>query len=109
MNDDYNMIVPNDWVPDNSIIKVVGVGGGGCNAVSYMFNQGIQGCSFIVCNTDPQSLSMSPVPVKIKLGQGELGAGCDPIEGRNAALESQDIIKKMVIDNGTKIIQSDFP
>ena len=101
MNDDFNMI-PSDWTPDNAIIKVIGVGGGGCNAVSYMYKQKIQGCSFIVCNTDPQSLSASAVPVKIRMG--DLGAGTDPIEGRNAALESQDVIKEKVIDNGTKML-----
>ena len=51
-----NSIVPTDWTPENSIIKVIGVGGGGCNAVNYMYRQNIQGCSFIVCNTDAQAL-----------------------------------------------------
>ena len=46
------MITPSDWIPENSIIKVLGVGGGGCNAVNYMYNQRIEGCTFIVCNTD---------------------------------------------------------
>ena len=102
MNDDFTPITPSEWAPDNSIIKVIGVGGGGCNAVSYMYNQKIEGCSFIVCNTDPQSLAVSPVPVKIRMG--DLGAGTDPIEGRNAALESQDIISEKVITNGTKML-----
>ena len=59
-----------DWVPENSIIKVIGVGGGGVNAVNYMYNKRIEGCTFIVCNTDSQSLKKSPVPVKIQLGSG---------------------------------------
>ena len=101
MKEEYN-ITPPEWTPDNSIIKVIGVGGGGVNAVSYMYNQKIQGCSFVVCNTDPQSLSASPVPVKIQMG--DLGAGTDPILGRNAALESQDIIKEKVITNGTRML-----
>lgn len=91
------------WVPDNSIIKVIGVGGGGCNAVTYMYNQKIQGCNFIVCNTDSQALQKSNVPVKIQLGEG-LGAGTNPTKGRNAALESQDIIAEKVLNNGTQML-----
>ena len=98
-----DMILPNDWVPENSIIKVIGVGGGGCNAVTYMYNEKIQGCSFIVCNTDSQALQKSNVPVKIQLGEG-LGAGTDPTGGRNAALESQDLIARTALDNGTKML-----
>ena len=98
-----DMILPNDWVPENSIIKVIGVGGGGCNAVTYMYNEKIQGCSFIVCNTDSQALQKSNVPVKIQLGEG-LGAGTDPTGGRNAALESQDLIAKTALDNGTTML-----
>ena len=80
---------PSDWTEDNKkIIKVIGVGGGGCNAVDYMYKQNIQGCTFIVCNTDAQALNDCEVPVKIQLGTG-LGAGCNPTEGRNAALNSQ--------------------
>ena len=70
-----NLIAPTDWIPDNSNIKAIGVGGGGCNAVTYMYNQKIQGCTFIVCNTDRQALESSNVPVKIQMGKG-LGAGC---------------------------------
>ncbi len=80
-----NNITPNDWNQENAIIKVVGVGGGGCNAVNYMYRQNIQGCSFIVCNTDAQALQNSEVPVKIQMGQNGLGAGTDPTAGRNAA------------------------
>ena len=86
-----NLITPDDWVPVDSIIKVIGVGGGGCNAVDYMYRQKIEGCTFIVCNTDSQALDHIDVPVKIQLGSG-LGAGCDPTKGRNAALDSQDVI-----------------
>lgn len=92
------LITPENWVPVDSIIKVIGVGGGGCNAVDYMYRQKIEGCTFIVCNTDSQALDNSDVPVKIQLGSG-LGAGCDPTKGRNAALDSQDIIAEKVLTN----------
>ena len=103
MNADIN-IVPNDWKEDQHIIKVIGVGGGGCNAVNYMYKQNIQGCSFIVCNTDAQALQSSEVPVKIQMGQNGLGAGTDPTAGRNAALESQDEISRKVLESGTKML-----
>ena len=96
-------IAPMDWATSDEIIKVLGVGGGGCNAVNYMFTQGIKGCSFVVCNTDSQALKGSPVPVKIQMGRG-LGAGTNPINGRNAALESQDQIEKVVLDTHTKML-----
>ena len=96
-------ITPADWTPGNSIIKVIGVGGGGCNAVNYMYREGIKGCNFIVCNTDSQALAQSSVPVKIQLGAG-LGAGTDPNAGRNAAIESQAIIAEKVLDNGTEML-----
>ena len=99
-----NNIVPNDWNDENAIIKVIGVGGGGCNAVNYMYRQNIQGCSFIVCNTDAQALQTSEVPVKIQMGQNGLGAGTDPTAGRNAALEAQDEIARKVLDCGTKML-----
>lgn len=98
-----NDIMPNDWIPENSIIKVIGVGGGGCNAVNYMYHQRIEGCTFIVCNTDAQALESCDVPVKIQLGEG-LGAGCNPTEGRNAALNSQDEIAEKVINNNTDML-----
>ena len=105
MNYDYNKeIVPTDWNEENAIIKVIGVGGGGCNAVNYMYRQNIQGCSFIVCNTDAQALQISEVPVKIQMGQNGLGAGTDPTAGRNAALESQDEIARKALDCGTKML-----
>ena len=96
-------IAPMNWATSDEIIKVLGVGGGGCNAVNYMYAQGIKGCSFVVCNTDAQALKGSPVPVKIQMGRG-LGAGTNPINGRNAALESQDQIEKVVLDTHTKML-----
>ena len=97
-------IFPSDWTPENSIIKVIGVGGGGCNAVNYMYRQKIQGCSFIVCNTDAQALQNSPVPVKIQMGTNGLGAGTDPTAGRNAALESQEEIAAKVLGTNTQMV-----
>jgi len=96
--------IPDDWKQSQSIIKVIGVGGGGCNAVNYMYNQKIEGCSFVVCNTDAQALSASPVPMKIVMGSKGLGAGTDPAAGRNAALESQDEIISKVLECGTKML-----
>jgi cell division protein FtsZ len=104
---DYDIktnLTPVDWTyGGDSIIKVIGVGGGGCNAVNYMYRKNIEGCSFVVCNTDAMALSISDVPVKIQMGAG-LGAGTDPVAGRNAALEAQDEIAAKVLDNGTKML-----
>ena len=97
-------IVPEGWEPKSSIIKVIGVGGGGCNAVNYMYKQKIEGCTFIVCNTDRQALDKCEVPVKIQLGDEGLGAGTNPTEGRNAALNSQDEIEAKVLDKDTKML-----
>ena len=88
-------IKPSDWVVKESKISVIGIGGGGCNAVNYMFRENVQGCNFIVCNTDSQALDKSPVPTKIQLGHG-LGAGTNATAGRNAALDSQDEIAAVV-------------
>ena len=97
-------VTPNDWVPEpDSIIKVLGVGGGGCNAVNYMYNQKIEGCTFVVCNTDSQALNKCDVPVKIQLGEG-LGAGTNPREGRNAALGSQAEIEEKVLGGKTEML-----
>ncbi|MBQ0096261.1 MAG: cell division protein FtsZ [Bacteroidales bacterium] len=95
--------IPENWIPENSNIKAIGVGGGGQNAVTYMYNQHIEGCTFIVCNTDSQALENSNVPIKIHLGKG-LGAGCDPIKGRNAAEEAVDEIAEKVLDTGTEML-----
>lgn len=84
------------------IIKVVGVGGGGCNAVNNMYKEGVEGVTYAVCNTDSQSLSRSGVPVKIQLGEG-LGAGGDPEKGRNEAENTLDSIQKLLAD-GTKMV-----
>ena len=97
-------ITPADWVSSDSIIKVIGVGGGGCNAVNYMYNQKIEGCTFIVCNTDAQVLHQCDVPVKIQLGEDGLGAGTNPTEGRNAALNSQDLIAEKVLGGNTEML-----
>lgn len=102
---DNNMeIVPDTWKAEPSIIKVIGVGGGGCNAVNYMYRQKIEGCTFIVCNTDRQALDKCDVPLKIQLGDEGLGAGTNPTEGRNAALNSQDEIDEKVLDKDTKML-----
>ena len=84
------------------IIKVIGVGGGGCNAVRNMYNDQIGGVTYAVCNTDSQSLSRSPVPVKIQLGEG-LGAGGNPDVGKEKAEDSIDSIRKLLSD-GTKMV-----
>ncbi len=84
------------------IIKVIGVGGGGCNAVRNMYNDQIQGVTYAVCNTDSQSLLRSPVPVKIQLGEG-LGAGGNPEKGRMEAENGIDYIQKLLGD-GTKMV-----
>ncbi|MBQ9400691.1 MAG: cell division protein FtsZ [Bacteroidales bacterium] len=102
MMDDNMIIAPPDWATSDEIIKVLGVGGGGCNAVTYMYNLGIKGCSFVVCNTDAQALQRSSVPMKLQMGQG-LGAGTDPIKGRNAALDSQDQIQN-ILDKNTRML-----
>ena len=101
---DYMEVIPSDWVPEtDSIIKVLGVGGGGCNAVNYMYNQKIEGCTFVVCNTDSQALNKCDVPIKIQLGEG-LGAGTNPTEGRNAALNSQLEIAEKVLSKRTEML-----
>ena len=87
----------------NSIIKVIGVGGGGCNAVNHMYNEGIHDVTFVVCNTDNKALQDSPVPVKLQLGKEGLGAGNNPASGKHAAEESNDDIKKLLSD-GTKMV-----
>lgn len=87
-------------------IKVIGVGGGGSNAVNYMFEQGIAGVQFVICNTDSQALANSPVPTRIQLGQAiteGLGAGANPEVGEQAAIESMEEVKA-VLDEGTKMV-----
>ncbi len=89
-----------------SIIKVIGVGGGGSNAVNHMYNQGIVGVDFIVCNTDRQALDISPVPLKIQLGASltdGCGAGSIPEIGKNSAIENIEEIRS-ILSNGTKMV-----
>ena len=86
-----------------NIIKVIGVGGGGCNAVSNMYKEGVAGVSYAVCNTDSQSLKGSPVPVKMLLGATGLGAGANPELGRQEAENNVEDIKDLLQD-GTKMV-----
>ena len=89
-----------------SIIKVIGVGGGGSNALNHMYNQGIKDVEFVICNTDSQALMTSPIPTKLQIGvtltQG-LGAGANPEKGRNAALESKEDIRELLSED-TKMV-----
>ena len=90
----------------SNVIKVIGVGGGGSNAINHMFKQGIKGVDFIVCNTDSQALQNSPVPNKIQLGVSlteGLGAGANPDVGQQSAIESIGDIEKM-LDTNTKMV-----
>ncbi|WP_418991006.1 cell division protein FtsZ [Alistipes sp.] len=89
---------------DGSIITVVGVGGAGGNAVNHMWNQGIQGVTFMVCNTDQQALDKSPVERKIRLGAEGLGAGNDPENGRRAAVETLPEIRQLFEEAGTRMV-----
>jgi len=91
---------------NSSDIKVIGVGGGGSNAVNHMFNQGIEGVDFIICNTDRQALDLSPVPFKIQLGKqltDGRGAGMIPEVGMNAAMENIEDIREL-LSNNTKMV-----
>lgn len=95
-----------DLPEQSSIIKVIGVGGGGSNAVNHMYRQGINGVDFVVCNTDKQALDMSPIPLKVVLGatltEGR-GAGSIPEVGRNAAIETIEELRRLLINN-TKML-----
>ncbi|AFL84263.1 cell division protein FtsZ [Belliella baltica DSM 15883] len=100
---DYKFDLPKNH---KSIIKVIGVGGGGSNAVNHMYNQGIKDVEFVVVNTDSQALKSSPVPLRLQLGANlteGLGAGANPEKGRNAALESKEEIRELLSDN-TKMV-----
>ncbi len=95
-------------IPDHhkSIIKVIGVGGGGSNAVNHMYNKGIKDVEFVVCNTDVQALKNSPVPNRLQIGVSlteGLGAGANPEKGRNAAIESKQDIRELLSQN-TKMV-----
>ena len=99
-----NNIMPFDFPsPTSCIIKVIGVGGGGGNAVNHMYKEGIHDVAFVVCNTDSKALEESPVPVKLQLGHEGLGAGNRPEKGREATKESLDEIQNMLND-GTKMV-----
>lgn len=90
----------------SNVIKVIGVGGGGSNAINHMFKQGIKGVDFVICNTDAQALENSPIPTKIQLGVNlteGLGAGANPEIGEQAALESEQDIKDLLNKN-TKMV-----
>lgn len=95
-NDILKFELPKD---QSSIIKVFGVGGGGCNAVKHMYEQGIHGVDFIVCNTDAQSLETNPVPYKIQIGKKGLGAGSVPSVGKEAAMEDIEKLKAALATN----------
>ena len=95
--------MPFDFPKDGQhIIKVIGVGGGGGNAVNHMYKEGIHDVSFVICNTDKQVLEASPIPIKLQLGEG-LGSGNKPEKGRKAAEESIDEVKDMLND-GCKMV-----
>jgi len=90
----------------SSVIKVIGIGGGGGNAINYMYKNGIAGVDFVICNTDTQALEASDIPVKIQLGEsltGGLGAGSNPETGKQAALESIDKINEL-LDANTEML-----
>ena len=103
MSDTYSFELPKHH---KSIIKVIGVGGGGSNAINHMFNLGIKDVEFVACNTDAQALKVSPVPFKLQIGinitEG-LGAGANPEVGREAAVESKDDIRELLGDS-TKMV-----
>jgi cell division protein FtsZ len=90
----------------SNVIKVIGVGGGGSNAINHMFQQGIKGVDFVICNTDAQALQSSGIPNKIQLGVNlteGLGAGANPDVGEQAAVESLEDIRRM-LDTNTKMV-----
>ena len=96
----FEFILP---ASDPPIIKVIGIGGGGCNAVKHMFDKGIKGVDFVICNTDLQVLETNPIPIKIKLGASGLGAGSKPEVGKKAAEESIEEIRNL-LKNNTKML-----
>ncbi len=105
MGEENNVLLDFGQVEDKmqGIIKVIGVGGGGCNAVRNMWNEKVEGVTYAVCNTDSQSLSRSPVPVKILLGESGLGAGGNPEQGRVEAETNVQDIERLLSD-GTKMV-----
>lgn len=105
MDGEYNDNLIDLGIPKTtpSIIKVIGVGGGGGNAVNHMYREGIHDVNFVLCNTDSKALSDSPVPVRLQLGREGLGAGNRPERAREAAEESVEDIHRM-LDDGTKMV-----
>ncbi|WP_022823791.1 cell division protein FtsZ [Hymenobacter norwichensis] len=100
---DYKFDIP---AQSKSIIKVIGVGGGGSNAVNHMFGQGIKDVEFVICNTDKQALASSTVPNRLQIGMDlteGLGAGANPERGKQAAIESREQIREL-LSNGTKMV-----
>lgn len=105
-NNKKNKVMQFEFSKDNSIIKVIGVGGGGGNAVNNMYEKGIEGVDFIVCNTDLQALKKSDVPTKVRLGANQtegLGAGANPEIGKKSALESLEDAREVLAEN-TKMV-----
>lgn len=101
----YKFDIPHSAPRMRSIIKVIGVGGGGSNAVNHMYRQGIKDVEFVVCNTDVQALNASPVPTKLQIGADlteGLGCGANPKIGKGAALESKELIREFL--EGTKML-----
>lgn len=106
MSENDNIIDFNLPKNQSSVIKVIGIGGGGGNAINYMYENGIEGVDFAVCNTDTQALEASPIPVKIQLGENltnGLGAGSNPEVGQRAAEESIDRINEL-LDSNTNML-----
>ena len=99
MSENYFLDITAETEQQDSYIKVIGVGGAGTNAVNHMYNKGITGVDFIVCNTDEQSLNASPVTTKIKIGEGGLGAGNKPEVAQKAAIAASDRIKSVLSNN----------
>ena len=94
-----------------SIIKVIGVGGGGSNAVTHMYKQGIIGVDFAICNTDSQAMELSPVPTRIQLGpsvSAGLGAGSQPQRGKQACLECCYLPIKVMTKRHQRLLKRDF-
>mgnify|MGYP001181585003 CR=1 FL=1 len=101
--DNIEFILPKN---QSNVIKVIGIGGGGSNAINYMYNKGIKGVDYVVCNTDSQALENSPVPNKVQLGIKEtegLGAGADPVIGEKAAIESLNEMRRL-LEKNTKMV-----
>jgi len=106
MSENENIIDFNLPKNQSSVIKVIGIGGGGGNAINYMYENGIEGVDFAICNTDTQALEASPIPVKIQLGENltsGLGAGSNPEVGMQAAVESIDRINEL-LDSNTNML-----